>query len=451
LPMTADAAHEWNDFDPAANTAAYFPPSAHPQAVNQDYFVSWNNKQAEDFGAADGNFSFGPVHRGDLLDAPVKAALASGTLDRAGVVKIMASAATTDLRAWKVLPALLRVIGSSPVSDPNLASAVSKLSAWAAAGARREETSKGSKTYAHADAIRIFDAWWPKLVRAQFRPGLGDELYQTLVDALQINESPSGHQQGDVSALPGSANEAQPHKGSSFQYGWWGYVDKDIRAVLGEPVASPLPAKYCGATVAACRTVLLDSLAAALAEPAATTYPGDDSCSAGDQWCADAIRQSPLGGIKHSLISWQNRPTYQQVVSFPAHRGDDVTDLALGRTASASSTQGSYSPAKAVDGDPASRWASAWSDNQYLQVDLGSVRTVARVILRWETAYGSSYRIQTSADGATWTTVAQTTTGDGGVDNVTFAPVGARYVRMQGVKRGTGYGYSLYSMEVYGK
>lgn len=139
------------------------------------------------------------------------------------------------------------------------------------------------------------------------------------------------------------------------------------------------------------------------------------------------------------------------MVSFPAHRGDDVTDLALGRTASASSTQDSYTPAKAVDGDPASRWASGWSDNQYIQVDLGSLKSVGRVILRWETAYGSSYRIQASADGSTWTTVAQTTTGDGGVDNVAFAPTGARYVRMQGVKRGTGYGYSLYSFEVYGR
>ncbi|MEW9531330.1 penicillin acylase family protein [Microbispora sp. NPDC049125] len=451
LPMTADAAHEWSGYDPATNTAAHTAPGTHPQGVNQDYFVSWNNKQAKDYGAADGNFSFGPVHRADLLDAPVKAALASGTLGRAGVVKIMATAAITDLRGWKVLPKLLRVINSAPVTDPSLASAVTALSAWASSGAKRAETSPGSKTYADATAIRVFDAWWPKLVRAEFKPGLGDGLYQSLVNALQINESPSGHQQGDVSSLPGSANEAQAHKGSSFQYGWWGYVDRDIRAVLGDPVASPLPSKFCGATVAACRTVLLDSLAAAVAEPATTTYPGDDSCSAGDQWCADAIRQSPLGGIKHPLISWQNRPTYQQVVSFPAHRGDDVTDLALGGTATASSQEGSYTAAKAVDGDPATRWASGWSDNQYLQVDLGSAKTVARAILHWEAAYGSSYRIKTSADGAAWTTVYSATGGDGGVDNVAFSPVSARYVRMQGVKRATLFGYSLYELEVYGR
>ncbi|GII34076.1 penicillin acylase family protein [Planotetraspora mira] len=451
LPMTADAAHEWAGYDPSTNTADYAAPSTHPQAVNQDYFVSWNNKQAKDYGSADGNFSFGPVHRADLLDAPVKAALASGTLDRSGTVKIMASAATTDLRGTKVLPNLLRVLKSTAVTDPALASAVSKLSSWASSGAKRVETSPGSKTYANADAIRIFDAWWPKLVRAQFKPGLGDGLYQSLVHALQINESPSGQQQGDLSSFPTSANEAQTHKGSSFQYGWWGYVDKDVRNVLGDQVASPLPAKFCGDTVAACRTVLLNSLSAALAEPAATTYPGDASCAAGNQWCADAIQQSPLGGVKHPLISWQNRPTYQQVVSFPAHRGDSIGNLAAGATASANGTQSPNTPAKAIDGDPASRWASDWTDNQYIQVDLGSAKSVGRAILRWEAAYGSSYRIDTSTDGVTWTPAYSTTSGNGGIDNVSFTPVNARYVRMQGVKRGTTYGYSLYELELYSK
>jgi acyl-homoserine lactone acylase PvdQ len=452
LPMAADAAHEWSGYDPAANTATYAPAASHPQTSGQDYLVSWNNKQARDYGAADGNFSFGSVQRADLLDAPVRAALAgSGRLDRAGTVKIMAEAATVDLRGRRVLPNLLRVIGSAPVTDPALGSAVSKLSAWASAGARRAETSAGAKAYANADAIRVFDAWWPRLVSAQFRPGLGDGLYQALVNALQINESPSGHQQGDVSNLPTSANEAQAHKGSAFQFGWWGYVDKDVRAVLGDPESGALPRKYCGdGSVAGCRTVLLNSLSAALAESASTTYPADDVCAAGDQWCADAIRQSPLGGIKQPLISWQNRPTYQQVVSFPAHRGDPVANLANGATATASSRQnGSYPAAKAIDGDVTTRWSSASSDDQYLQVDLGSATTVARVILRWEAAYGSAYSIQTSTDGSTWTTAYSTTTANGNVDNVTFTPTAARYVRMQGVKRGTSYGYSLYEFEVY--
>lgn len=455
LPQTADAAHEWAGYNPDTNDATYMAAATHPQTASQDYLVSWNNKQAKDYGAADGNFSFGPVHRVDLLDAPVKAALAgAGKLDKAGTVKIMADAAVTDLRGQKVLPLLLRVIGAAPVSDPALSAAVTRLQAWSSAGTRRLETSPGSKAYAHADAVRAFDAWWPKLVRAQFQPGLGDPLYRSLVAALQVNESPSGHQQGDSAGAPVSANEAQAHKGSAFQYGWWGYVSKDLRSVLGDPVAAPLPYRYCGdGTVAGCRAVLLDSLSAALAEPATTTYPGDDVCAAGDQWCADAIEHSPLGGVKQSLISWQNRPTYQQVVSFPARRGDPVANLAQSGSARASSTQllTSYTPAKAVDGDPSTRWSSSYSDNQWLQVDLGSSKQVARVILRWESAYGSSYRIQVSGDGSSWTDVYSTTTGDGGVDTITISPVATRYVRMQGVRRATSYGYSLYEMEIYSR
>src|SRR5690606_4494266 len=297
-----------------------------------------------------------------------------GRLDRAETVRIVAEAAVVDLRGRRVLPDLLRVIDSAPVTDPALADAVARLRAWERAGAKREETSPGSRRYAHADAIRIMDAWWPKLVAAQFRPGLGDELYRALVDALQIDEPPSGLMRGDVTDLPVSANETQPHRGSAFQFGWWGYLSKDLRAVLGDPVQAPLPRRFCGdGTVAGCRAVLLDSLADALAEPATVTYPGDEVCAAGDQWCADAVRQAPLGGIGHPLISWQNRPTYQQVVSFPARRGEEVGNLAKGAAATASSRENLlHPPGKAVDGDLSSRWSSAYRDGEWIQVDLGA-------------------------------------------------------------------------------
>jgi F5/8 type C domain len=288
------------------------------------------------------------------------------------------------------------------------------------------------------------------LVSAQFESPLGDGLYQALVDTLQINESPSGGQTGRVSDLPASANEAQAHKGSAFQYGWWGYVQKDLRAVLGDPVPG-WPAKYCGGgALSTCRTALLSSLTAALAEPAATTYPGDDHCAAADQWCADAILQSPLGGITHDLIAWQNRPTYQQVVSFPAKRGDDLTDLASGRSVTASSTQWGYPAPNAVDGDATSRWASSWADNQWLRVDLGASKPVARTVIRWEAAYGSAYKIEVSVDGTAWSQVAAVTGGNGGLDNVAFAAANARYVRLTGQTRATSYGFSVYQMEVYG-
>jgi hypothetical protein len=388
------------------------------------------------------------VQRVDLIDKPLKAGIAAGTkYDRASLLKVVESAALIDLRGQEVLPDLLRVIDTTTVTDAGQAAALAKLRTWLQNGAKRVETSAGSKTYQDADAIRIFDAWWPRLVQADFSAGLGDDLFGAMVDALQINESPSGGQTGPVSDLPSSANEAQAHKGSAFQYGWWGYVDKDLRATMGDSVAG-WPRTFCG-TVAACRSSLLTSLSAALAEPATTTYPGDANCSAGDQWCADAIVQSPLGGVKHDLIAWQNRPTYQQVISFPAKRGDDLTNLAAGKSVTASSAQSGYPAGNAVDGNVSSRWASSWADNQWLQVDLGAAKPVARVSVRWESAYATAYRVETSTDGTTWTTAATVTGGNGDVDTVAFPATTARYVRLYCVSRATSYGFSAYEMEVY--
>jgi len=99
LPIVADAAHEWSGWNPDTNDANYLPDAAHPQSVNQDYYVSWNNKQAKDYSAADGNFSFGPVQRAQLLDEGARAALAGGhKLSRSDAVRVMEDAANTDLR-----------------------------------------------------------------------------------------------------------------------------------------------------------------------------------------------------------------------------------------------------------------------------------------------------------------------------------------------------------------
>ncbi|MFD5951010.1 penicillin acylase family protein [Streptomyces collinus] len=308
FPAWARPAHEWRGWDPATNTADYTPPSAHPNSIDQDYYVSWNNKQARDYTTAPwGN---GSVHRGNLLEDRVKKLVQQGGVTRAALVKAMAEAGLADLRAEDVLPKLLKVVNSSPVTDPAVAAAVSKLQAWTAAGGKRTETAAGSKKYADADAIRILDAWWPLLVKAEFEPGLGSGLYEAVTANLPVDESPS--------AAHGPTGS---HAGSSFQYGWWSYVDKDIRAVLGEQVKGPLARTYCGdGSLAACRDTLVSTLKTAAGRTAAQVYPGDDVCAAGDQWCADSINHRTLGGIKHGKISWQNRPTYQQVVEFTSHR-----------------------------------------------------------------------------------------------------------------------------------
>ncbi|MFB7908834.1 penicillin acylase family protein [Kitasatospora sp. NPDC056076] len=320
LPVLARPAYEWADFDPATNTARYTPPAEHPQSVNQDYYVSWNNKQADGFTAA--GFGNGSVHRANLLDDRVKALLrGGGKASRVTLTQAMESAALADLRAEDVLPDLIRVLRSAPVTDPAAATALQQLEAWLADGAQRKETSAGSHAYADAAAIRVMDAWWPLVADGVMRPGLGDQLFSALTGALQINESPSGGQTGATGGGPVSANEGIPHKGSAFQYGWWSYLDKDLRAVLGDPVAGPLARPFCGGgDLAACRTVLQTTLAKAAAQTPAQVYPGDADCTAGDQWCADTVIQRPLGGVTDAKTTWQNRPTYQQVVQFSAHR-----------------------------------------------------------------------------------------------------------------------------------
>ncbi|MEU6227645.1 discoidin domain-containing protein [Streptomyces sp. NPDC047042] len=129
-------------------------------------------------------------------------------------------------------------------------------------------------------------------------------------------------------------------------------------------------------------------------------------------------------------------------------------NLAKGVSATASSSESnpvtSYQPGRAVDGDAGSRWASDWSDDQWLQLDLGSTNLVKRVTLDWERAFGKSYRIELSTDGTTWHTAWSTTVGDGGLDTAQFAGTPARYVRVHGLDRGTDWGYSLYEVGVYG-
>ncbi|HWB37464.1 MAG TPA: discoidin domain-containing protein, partial [Rugosimonospora sp.] len=129
------------------------------------------------------------------------------------------------------------------------------------------------------------------------------------------------------------------------------------------------------------------------------------------------------------------------------------TNIALNRPATASSyqptgTNGPQLPQYADDGNYGTRWASEWVDTAWIQVDLGSVRSFSTVALAWEAAYATSYQIQTSTDGTNWTTIYSTTSGNGGFDILSLSGSG-RYVRMNGLVRGTTYGYSLWEFGVY--
>lgn len=119
-------------------------------------------------------------------------------------------------------------------------------------------------------------------------------------------------------------------------------------------------------------------------------------------------------------------------------------------TASAQSVEQGFPASNVCDGNTSSRWSSDWNDSQWIMVDLGSVKPISEVELTWEAAYGKVYNIQVSSNGNDWQTIVAETNGNGGVDTYGFTQVEARYVRIQGVQRGTSYGYSLYSFDVSG-
>ncbi len=124
-------------------------------------------------------------------------------------------------------------------------------------------------------------------------------------------------------------------------------------------------------------------------------------------------------------------------------------DLAAGKVATASSLQDAqYGAEGAFDDNPATRWASGFFDNQWLAVDLGQKQRIGRVRLQWEGAFATQYRLEVSDDGQNWRAVSSNSKGQGDEENLVFAPVTTRYVRIFCLKRATQFGSSLWSFEV---
>ncbi|MBB5869033.1 hypothetical protein F4553_002412 [Allocatelliglobosispora scoriae] len=133
----------------------------------------------------------------------------------------------------------------------------------------------------------------------------------------------------------------------------------------------------------------------------------------------------------------------------PASAADVL--LSQGHTATASSVEnGGAAAANAVDGNNGTRWSSAFSNPQWLQIDLGATAQVNQVVLRWEGAYATAFQIQVSPSGGNpWTTIYSTTTGTGGNQTLNVSGSG-RYIRLYATARATQYGVSLWEFQAFG-
>ena len=132
-----------------------------------------------------------------------------------------------------------------------------------------------------------------------------------------------------------------------------------------------------------------------------------------------------------------------------------TVNLALGKTATASTEENpTLSANKTTDGDgTVSRWASSFANaTEWIYVDLGSNYNLNRVVLKWEAAFATQYKVQLSTDNVFTEneTINTQTASDGGTDDLTVSGTG-RYLRILCTAKALApYGYSLYEIEAYG-
>jgi acyl-homoserine lactone acylase PvdQ len=299
FPVLGTGPFDWKGFKPATQTADYLPFAKHPQAVDPPYLVSWNNKQAPEWAAADDNYGYGPLQRQQMIADKVRAATkGKGKMSIVELIQAMEEPATEDLRGYRLLPPILEAVGRP--ASPKLRKALATLRAWHKAGAHRRDLNRDG-VYEETAAIELMDAWWPKLVSAEFKPVLGAAAFERLQGMLQIGDHTGGSPQAP-----------------DFYDGWWGYVSKDLRTLFGPKPKGAYSRVYCGnGSKVKCRARLQRSLAAALKVTPAQLYGGGDgNCAADPQpACFDQNRPQVTSGIELKPFPFQNRPTFQQVVT----------------------------------------------------------------------------------------------------------------------------------------
>ncbi len=299
LPFWGDGRADWRGFDPETYTFRKLPDRRRPTALDprDGFIISWNNKEARGWRKGPREWSDGPVHRAGILRDRLLAEKrrGGGKVDFAALARAANTAATTDLRASALLPWLLRVVRNpTAANEPHIA----RLRAWRRSGGQRLDAN-GDNAYDHSAAVALMDAWWPRLVRGIFEDDLGKDLFDRVED--------------EVLGLGG------------FGWDWATHVQKDLRAVLGRRVRGRYSRLYCGRDRAACRTVLLTALDAAIADqtakrgndPSAWRVPA--TCETGQGAC-DQIEPNTAGAVDTPPFPWQNRGTYHQVVKVRGHR-----------------------------------------------------------------------------------------------------------------------------------
>jgi hypothetical protein len=120
-----------------------------------------------------------------------------------------------------------------------------------------------------------------------------------------------------------------------------------------------------------------------------------------------------------------------------------------------------FSPEFAVDGNLETRWASNFQGDAdpeaaWIFVDLGQKTEFKLIRIFWSGSYAEELNIEVSDDTATWQVVTEVKTKaaeftqNGRWSNIRLdKPVAARYIKMNGKKPASKFGYSLFEFEIY--
>ena len=228
FPILGTGQYDWKGFDPKTQTAEWLPFSKHPQAIDPEMLVSWNNKQAPEWAAADDQYDYGPIHRQQMIADRVRGDIkGSKKMSISQLVQAMEEPATEDLRGYRLLPIIFKAIGKP--KSAALREALATLRTWHQNGAHRRDLDRNGEDE-ETPAIELMDAWWPKLVRAEFRPTLGKKAFEHLEGMLEIGDHTGG----------------SPNAPDFFD-GWWGYVYKDLRDLYGPKPRRPTAASTAAA------------------------------------------------------------------------------------------------------------------------------------------------------------------------------------------------------------
>ena len=304
FPVLGTGQYDWRGFDPNLHIAGWLPFDAHPNAIDPPYLVSWNNRQAKRWNAADDNYHYESVYRSQLLADKIRHDIrGSRRMRLEQLVQAMEESATQDLRGVRVLPIALRAIGKP--KDPKLQAAVALLRGWHRRGAHRRDLNKDGH-YDDDAAVTLMDAWWPKLVAAEFKPALGSRVYRRFT-----GYQPPGDPIGGEAASP------------DWETGWYGYVSKDLRDLFGPRPQGPWSRVYCGGgSPKRCRTALRRSLSAATGVTRQDLYGHDSTCASENRVeasCYDENRSTIAAGVDVPPSPLINRPTFQQTVELTRH------------------------------------------------------------------------------------------------------------------------------------